>query len=1126
MARRCPKCLADNPETKGFCHACGAMLLRDCPQCGSEILATDRYCGECGLGLSRPSHPPPNGLSFDEKLQRIQKYLPGNLVGKILAQRGKIEGERRLVTVMFADMEGFTPLVEKIGPEDAYSMMDRVFEILIHKVYEYDGTVNKMTGDGIMALFGAPIALEDAPQRAIRSAYAIHREMERFSERIQAEQGLPPIRMRIGLHTGPVVVGTLGNNLRVEFTAVGETVNLASRMEGLAEPGTTYVTEDTFKLAEGLFRFEFLGDEQVKGRETPVKAYRVISPTFRRTRFDVSAERGLTPFVDREHELELLLDGFERMREGRGQAFSIVGEAGVGKSRLLYEFRKAMANQDVTLLEGKCLSYGRGIIYHPIIDILKLNFDIREGDDDAAVGKKFRETLKALRVEEAAVLPYLLDLLSVKNSGLDRMSMSPEARQDRTIEALKRTILKVSEMRPLALIFEDLHWIDRGSEDCLKYFLEVVPGARVLLILTYRPEFVPAWSARSYYNQITLNPLRNAESLSMAAYLLGTREIEKELERVILEKTDGVPFFIEELLKSLKDLAMIERKGGSYGLSGDMKGATIPSTLHDMIMARVDTLPDPVRTVLQTAAVIEREFTYDLIQRVTGVQEEQLLSDLSALKDAELIYQQGVHPGSTFIFRHALTREVLYHSILSKKRKQIHKKIGRAIEECYPDRICEHLGALVNHFTAGEDCRKAATYARLACEEAQSSMSLPEAADYARKWIVALETLPATEALEEEIIAARTALGFCLFRMSSMAEAREAVDPVVEAVVSKGSEKTLPRIYLILGSCKYMADEDFAASIQYLEKAIESSKEAGDFEANVYANYMLGLVLAFNCDFEKAIPYFEALLKLSIAVERTWRVSLMKSHMSVYGYAYHGLVAQGYETSTEAVRIAEESGDIYSKAVAYVSHGITSYYRGLLPEAEEYLVGGAYLTEKISMPATHAVAHQWLGHVYFDGGQCRKAQDHYSRVIEVRESSRLAPSSANLNRIALARAKLLSGERDTSLEWMARCARENKVRIYDGCMARYIADIFLHLDEYPLSTAEGWIGKAIAADQRNGMACDLGRDYALYGDFFVKKGEPSKAVEFLEKAIGIFLECGADGWARKTEQARSQLGRG
>jgi class 3 adenylate cyclase/tetratricopeptide (TPR) repeat protein len=1120
--------------------------------------------------LPRPSNPPPNGLSFDEKLQKIQKYLPGNLVGKILAQRGKIEGERRLVTVMFADMEGFTPLVEKIGPEDAYSMMDRVFEILIHKVYEYDGTVNNMTGDGVMALFGAPIALEDAPQRAIRSAYAIHREMERFSEHIQAEQGLPPIRMRIGLHTGPVVVGALGNNLRVEFTAVGETVNLASRMEGLAEPGTTYVTEDTFQLAEGLFRFEFLGEKRVKGRETPVKAYRVISPTPRRTRFDVSAERGLTPFVGRQRELDLLLDGFERMREGRGRAFSIVGEAGVGKSRLLYEFRKAMANQDVTLLEGKCLSYGRGIIYHPIIDILKLNFDIREGDDDATIGKKLREAPKALRVEEAAVLSYLLDLLSVKNSGLDRMSMSPEALQDRTIEALKQTILKASEMRPLVLIFEDLHWIDRSSEDCLKYFLEAVPGARVLLILTYRPEFVPAWSGRSYHNQITLNPLRNAESLSMAAHLLGTREIEEELERVILEKTEGVPFFIEELLKSLKDLAMIERKGGSYGLSGDMKGATIPSTLHDMIMARVDTLPEPVRTVLQTGAVIEREFTYDLIERVTGVQEERLLSYLSALKDAELIYQRGVHPGSTFIFRHALTREVLYHSILSKRRKQIHQKIGLAIEESYPDRISEHLGALVNHFTAGEDCRKAATYACLACQEAQSSMSLPEAADYARKWIVALETLPATEALQEEIIAARTALGFCLFRMSSMAEAREAVDPVVEAVAFnralkngfgtlrqaqgelktsmrsgrgsshaepveawggvfqqplKGSEKTLPRIYLILGGCKYMADEDFAASIQYLEKAIETSKEAGDFEANVYANYMLGMVFAFNCDFEKAISYFEALLKLSIAVERTWRVSLMKSHMSVYGYAYHGLVARGYETSTEAVRIAKESGDIYSKAVAYVSHGITSYYRGLLPEAEEYLVEGTHLTEKIRMPATHAVAHQWLGHVYFDGGQCRKAQDHYSRVIEVRESSRLAPSSANLNRIALARAKLLSGERDTSLEWMVRCAQENKVRIYDGCMARYIADIFLHLDEYPLSIAEGWIGKAIAADQRNGMACDLGRDYALYGDFFVKKGEPSKAVEFFEKAIGVFLECGADGWARKTEQARSQLGR-
>jgi class 3 adenylate cyclase len=258
---------------------------------------------------------------------------------------------------MFCDMEGFTRLSEKLGSEDAYSIMDHVYEILIHKVHDYEGTVNEMTGDGIMALFGAPIAVEDAPQRAIRSAYSIHREMVKFNDKMKQErESIPPLKMRIGIHSGPVVVGTLGNDLRVEFKAVGDTVNLASRMEELAEPGTTYVTGDTFMLTEGLFRFEALGEKGVKGKEEPVEIYRVIAPSTRRTRFDVSAERGLTPLVGRERELELLLNGFERAKGGRGQAFSIMAEAGIGKSRLLYEFRKAVSNEDVTFLEGKCLS--------------------------------------------------------------------------------------------------------------------------------------------------------------------------------------------------------------------------------------------------------------------------------------------------------------------------------------------------------------------------------------------------------------------------------------------------------------------------------------------------------------------------------------------------------------------------------------------------------------------------------------------------------------------------------------------------------------------------------------------------------------------------------------------------
>jgi len=340
---QCPKCQFENPEDSSFCGNCGAVFDVSCPNCGSTPPPGFKFCNNCGHDLLKLSKELPRDLSFGQRIEKIQKYLPKGLTEKILSQKDRIEGERKQVTVMFCDMEGYTQLSEELGPEDTYTIMDKVYEILIHKVHDYEGTVNEMTGDGIMALFGAPIAIEDAPQRAIRSSLSIHREMAKFNERIkQDKKNIPELKMRIGIHVGPVVVGTLGNDLRVEFKAVGDTVNLASRMEGLAEPGTTYITEDTFGLSQGFFRFEALGNRLIKGKKDPVSIYRVIAPSSRRTRFDVSAERGLAPFVGRGRELENLMDGFKRSKDGHGQAFFVFSEAGAGKSRLLYEFRKAV----------------------------------------------------------------------------------------------------------------------------------------------------------------------------------------------------------------------------------------------------------------------------------------------------------------------------------------------------------------------------------------------------------------------------------------------------------------------------------------------------------------------------------------------------------------------------------------------------------------------------------------------------------------------------------------------------------------------------------------------------------------------------------------------------------------
>jgi len=711
---KCPKCQFQNPEGKKFCGRCGTKLEITCTSCQSINPPDYQFCGECGQNLTLPLEATRKKATFNKKLEKIQKYFHPDITEKILSQREKIEGERKQVTVMFCDMKGFTALSDKLNSEELFLMMDKVYEILIHKVHDYGGTVNEMTGDGIMALFGAPIALEDASQRAIRSAMAIHREMTRFNEIVKQEKAdIQPLKMRIGIHTGPVVVGTLGNDLRVEFKAVGDTVNLASRMESLAEPGTTYVSDNIFKLTEGLFRFEALGEKEVKGKENPLKVYQVIAPSTRRTRFDVSIERGLIPFVGRERDMELLLDGFERSKGGRGQAISIVSDAGIGKSRLLYEFRKAITNEYVTFLEGRCLSYSRNVAYHPVVDLLKANFDIHDNDTDQQIRKKVTAGIKILKVDETSTLPYLLELLSVKDSGIDKIPMTPEARKERTLDALKKIIIKGSELRPLIMATEDLHWMDGSSEDAFKELLESISESRVFLIFTYRPEFIHSWGSRSYHSQITLNRLSNRESLAMAAHMLGTPNIDKELEDLILQKSEGIPLFLEEFIKSLRDLKLMERRDNTYLLSKDIKKLTVPSTIQDVIMARVDNLPEGSIEVLRTGSVIEREFSYDLIKRVTNLSEKELLSHLSILKDSELIFDRGIYPDSTYIFKHALTREVIYNSILTKKKKQIHEKIANTIEDIYKDDICYHYGALAGHCIASENYEKAAEYARL-----------------------------------------------------------------------------------------------------------------------------------------------------------------------------------------------------------------------------------------------------------------------------------------------------------------------------------------------------------------------------------------------------------------------------
>jgi len=1128
---KCPKCQTENPETRKFCRECGTKLLLVCPKCHFENFPGDKFCGDCGCDLSLSSKPISKELSFDEKIAKIQKYLPGGLTEKILSQRDRIEGERKQVTVMFCDMEGFTSLTEKLGSEEIYSMMDEVYEILIHKVHDYEGTVNELTGDGIMALFGAPIALEDAPQRAIRSALAIHREMSKFSDKIKSESEKPPIRMRIGLHTGPVVVGTLGNDLRVEFKAVGDTVNLASRMEGLAEPGATYVTEETFKLTEGLFRFESLDKKLIKGKEEPVKVYRVIAPSTMRTRFDVNAERGLTPFVGRERELELLLDGFERVKAGKGQAFSIISEAGIGKSRLLYEFRKAVANEDMTFFEGRCLSYSRGVAYHPHIDILKSNFNILEGEGDQEIREKVKRGLGLIGVDEASTLPYLLELLLAKDSGIDQVSMSPETRKDRIIEALKRILLKGSEIRPLIMAIEDLHWMDRSSEEVLKSVLESIPGSKILLIFTYRPEFVHTWGGKSFHNQLTLHRLSNRESLEMVTHILGTKEVERALENLILEKTEGVPFFIEEFIKSLQDIKAIEREDSRYHLAKDTQDVTIPSTIQDVIMARVDSLSEGAKGVLQIGSVVGREFSQDLIQKVTGLSERELLSHLSVLRDSELLYERGIYPQSTHIFKHALTQEVAYNSLLLKKRKEIHETIGRAIESLYSERLDKFYEILAYHYSGSDNLEKAYLYLKLSGSKTTRNYSNWEAFRFYKEAIKVLNQLPETQDNKrkqiEVILLMATPMMLLAYPEDSLRIHQEGVrlceevddkksllilyslvgiyylhrgrplDAIKYSEIGFEQSQKIQDIELMApiarGLCiSYVAAGEFRKTIDVAPKVIdllENKQRESDFFGAPFNPYSLlcayyGFSLAMLGNFKKGMEYFERGLRVILAVNHLSSLGVAEA---MYGLSF---VAKGDGINAikhlqKSIRHFEEGRTVFILSVAWSGLGSGYYYLGDLEAAKKHMEKGLDITMRGGSEWWISFHYLYLSKIHLDLGDPKNSRSFIEEALKL--------------------------------------SQKNSEKHLEGASWTWLGRILGKTDPSQSDKAEECIVKGIKILEEMGIKPWCSEGYLCLGELYADTGKREKALQNMKKAERMFQKMGMDYWLARTQEVMRRL---
>src|SRR5438094_5078436 len=703
---QCTTCRHESPADSRFCLECGTPLPVRCPRCDAELPTGSKFCNRCGTPIAAAGP----GAERDPRA-----YTPQHLAEKILISRAALAGERKQVTVLFADVKGSMDLAEQLDPEEWHAIMDRFFQLLAEGVHRFEGTVNQYTGDGIMALFGAPIAHEDHAQRACWAALHLQEAVRGYADELRRRRSLN-FSVRMGLNSGEVVVGRIGDDLRMDYTAQGHTVGLAQRMEQLAEVGRVYLTEHTAALVAGFFRLRDLGVFTVKGVREPIRAHDLEGAGTHRTRLDVARARGFSRLVGRQEETTTLEAALAHALDGQGQVVGVVGEPGVGESRLCHELAERARGQRIRVQAAHCVAHGKMIPFLPVLELLRDFFEITAQDGDEAARRKIAGTMLLLDKALTDALPLLFDFLGVSDPADPSPRMDPEARQRRLLALAKRVHMAQSRREPVVLLFEDLHWIDDGSAPYVETLVEAMPGTRTLLLLNFRPEYHAGWMQKSYYQQLPLLPLGAEASAELLRDLLGADPSLAGLTARIRERAGGNPFFTEELVQGLVETGSLEGTRGAYRLRTPAETLALPASVQTVLAARIDRLPEREKRVLQTAAVIGKEFAEPVLRRVEPLPEAELAAALRALAQAELVYETALYPQAEYAFKHPLTQEVAYGSQLGERRRQVHAAVARALEATSPEKLDEQAALLAHHWERAGEALTAADWHRRAAE--------------------------------------------------------------------------------------------------------------------------------------------------------------------------------------------------------------------------------------------------------------------------------------------------------------------------------------------------------------------------------------------------------------------------
>jgi len=1068
----CPHCRFDNPPAMRFCGQCGGRLGSGCPSCGAPLVAGFRFCGECGAALAGAADAtatsPPVPFEADLPPAPAPGYTPPHLRDEVLHSRAAIEGERKQVTVLFCDLVSSTAIADRLGPEIMHGLLSEFFELALSEVHRYEGTVNQFLGDGFMALFGAPVAHEDDARRAVLTALGLQRLLRDRRQELAARHGVE-LAVRMGLNTGLVVVGGIGDRLRMDYTAIGDTTNLAARLQQLAPAGAILASEATARLVQGDVALEALPPLAVKGKSEPIAAFRVSGLGPRRPDEAVLASARLSPFVGRERELAVLAELLEQAAAGHGQVVGIAGEAGSGKSRLLHEFRRRTWGTTAVHLAGRCLSYGAGVPYLPLVHMLRGAWEIGEGDGQAEVATKARTGLAGVFASGDPAPAHLLHLLGVLEQGGTEEpaaadlggtaaaagTATAQALQSRTLEALRQWILG-SGRGGLAIVeIEDLHWTDATTEEFLSFLVESLTGAPLLLLLTYRSGYRPRWMDKSYATQITMRRLGDRESERVVHAALRRTSVPAELARLILAKAEGNPFFLEELTRSL-----LER--------GTWAEGAVPDTIQGVLMARIDRLPDEHKRVLQAASVIGREFASRLLERTwDGPPLAPLLRDLQRW---EFIYEMPSAEESVHLFKHALTQEVVYQSLLTARRQALHGAMGRALEALQAEHLETVYPGLAHHFSQSGEAEKAVEYLTLLAEQAAAGYAHAEAARALGEALDHAERLPA-ERRDRAVLELVHRLAGSLL---PLARFREALDLLLShydrlAAVDDPALAGKIEFWLALNH-SYLGDQ--RAAEEAARRAVELARRSGDLETEGKARYALARDGFVSGRFTEAIGSGrEAVTILERCGERWWRG---QTHWAI-GFNQYALGR--WEEALASMAAAHTLGEELEEPRLDTSWSV-GYFQASMGEVDAGIATCRRGLERSRDPLNTTAARGFLGYAYLEKGDFGPAREALEGAVAALET--------------------------TGFEQLA------------GWLGTFLGEVLARQGHYAEARERG--ARALAIAESTGFGYGAGLARRSLGRIALAAGDLAEAEACLHAALATF-----DALAAPMEAARTRL---